>query len=237
MKKEELLKFYQAYKLFIFPAVVALSSLFLIVFAIIPQTTKLLDNQKVASDLLNKSKFLETKASTLGGYSNNDLSEQVENALSVFPQEKDFGNILGLLQQLTTQSGFSIVSISLGESGSKLAKTNSYSVKLQVKGAKALFQTLLNNLDNSPRLIRVSSIDVSANQASQTIDASLTLDALYASVPQSFGTLDAPLPQLTQQEEGLLASLAATSEAGPSSSTVQPVEQPSSPRGKSNPFE
>ncbi|MBI2314643.1 hypothetical protein HYU93_01095 [Candidatus Daviesbacteria bacterium] len=237
MKKEELLKFYQAYKLFIFPAVVALSSLFLIVFAIIPQTTKLLDNQKVASDLLNKSKFLETKASILEDYSNNDLSQQVENTLSVFPQEKDFGNILGLLQQLTAQSGFSVVSISLGESGSKLAETNSYSVKLQVKGVKVLFQTLLNNLDNSLRLIRVSSIDVSTNQAFQTIDASLTLDALYSSVPQSFGTVDAPLSQLTQQEEGLLASLASTVEAERGSSTVQPVEQPVSPRGKSNPFE
>ena len=238
MKKEDLIKFYQTYKLYIFPAVVALSSLFLIVFAIIPQTIKLMDNQKLAQDLVSKSKLLETKVSALEGYDNEDISRKVEVVLSVFPQDKDFLNILGLLQQLTTQSGFSITSIALGDSGSKSANTNSYSIKLQIKGSKALFQTLLDNLESSPRLMRVSSIDISSNQSPQTIEASLTLDALYSSLPQNFGTVDAPLPQITQKEEELLASLSRTNEAGPSSSTTTPSsEQPSSPRGKPNPFE
>ena len=46
MKKEDLIKFYTAYRAYIFPAGVALASIFLILFVIYPQTVKLFNNQK-----------------------------------------------------------------------------------------------------------------------------------------------------------------------------------------------
>lgn len=238
MKKEELIKFYQNYKLFIFPAVVALSSLFLIIFAIIPQTIKLLDNQKAAEQLSVKSKFLESKVSALESYNEEDLSQKLGFALKAFPADKDYISILGLLQQVTAKSGFSITSVALGEGAAgKSEKGNSYMVKLQVKGARILFETLLDNLENSPRLIKVNSIELSSNQTAQSIDVSLGVEVLYSRMPQNAGTLDTPLPQMSQKDEELLAALADRSYEAGSSSIVSQPQGPTSSRGKANPFE
>lgn len=234
MKKEEISKFYTEYKLYIFPIAVALSSLFLIVFAIYPQTIKLLENQNAASSFISKSQFLETKAAALESFDGTDLSKKVGFVLTTFPTDKDYGNILGLMQQLTAQSGFSILSISLSNSSNKNNQVNSYTIRLQVKGSKALLQTLLSNLESSSRLLKISSIDVSSNQASQVLDAALVVEALYSGLPQNFGSSDSPLPQISQQDEDLLATLARINEAGSSSIVAQTSV---SPRGKSNPFE
>lgn len=234
MKREDLLKFYLKYRFYFFPAAVVLSSLFLIVFAIYPQTVKLINNQKTANDLISKSNFLETKVVALEGYNEKDLSQKVGYALEVFPPDKEVLNVLGLVQNLAARFGFNITSISFGNSSNKAASTNSYTVKLEVKGARVLFQTLLDNLENSPRLVKISSIDISSNQVSQSISATLEIEVLYAQLPQSFGTIDSPLPQMSQRDEELIATLVKNrvTVSSPESESSQ-----SSPRGKSNPFE
>lgn len=231
MKKEAVIKFYLRYKLYIFPAIVALSSLFLIIFAIYPQTVKLIDNQKIAGDLTNKSNFLETKALALESYDEKDLSQKVGVALNAFPTDKDYGNILGLLQGLTAQFGFTISAITVSTTSGKLENASSFEMKLEIRGPKALFQNLLANLESSPRIMRVKGIDVSSLQASEALGATIAVEVLYASIPQSFGLVDSPLPSLSQKDEELLAALSRTALTA-SSSAAQPSQ-----RGKANPFE
>lgn len=232
MKKEEVIKFYINFRLYIFPAIIALSSLFLIIFAIYPQTVRLIDNQKSADEFLNKSKFLETKVSALENYNEEDLAQKTGLALATFPADKNFGDTLDLLQRIIAKSGFSIVSITLGNTAGKLGNIDSYDVKLDLQGSKALFPILLSNLDNSPRLIKISSIDIS-NQASQVSGISLVVGVLYAGVPKNFGTSDSPLPQITQKDDELFARLAGGSGPVPLTS----VQQQITPRGKLNPFD
>lgn len=234
-----MVRFYQTYKLYIFPTAVVLSSLFLIMFAIIPQTVKLINNQKTAGDLISRSKLLEDKAFALESYDEEDLSSKMRFALSAFPADKDYGSILGLLQQLVARSGFSLLSVTMGGAGNKLGKANSYPIKIQVTGARALFRTVLDNLENSPRLIRISSIDISSNQITQTIDASLEVGVLYSQLPQGFGTEESPLPQITKEDEQLLANLRGVSEELLRSEAPEATgsSMATSPRGKSDPFE
>ncbi len=248
MKKETIANFYSAYKLYIFPAVVVLSSLFLIGFIIVPQISKLVDNQKAVGQLSAKSKLLDSKVFALESYDEADLSKKVGITLSAFPVDKDYINILSLLQQLTAKSGFSIVSISFGEGGHKIDKVNSYTVKLQVKGSRILFQSLLSNLENSPRLVKVNSIDISSNQAAQELNAVLEIGVLYSQPPQNFGTEDSSLPEISQTDEDLLVSLSQAGEvlSQANEAVVGQEASPSagitsfgmtSPKGKSNPFE
>lgn len=231
IKKEVITKFYYNYRLYIFPAVVALSSLFLIVFAIFPQTMKLVSNQQLSSDLQNKSKFLENKVAALESYDAEDLLHKVELVLTSYPSDKDFGNVLGLLQQQTSEFGLSVVSASLGGGSGKSGDTESYEVKLEVVGSRSLFSAFLNNLENLSRLIRVKGVDISSGQAS-AISASLVVEVLYSKLPQTFGAIDSPIPELNQKDEELLASLAATTETMATSSAAPPSQ-----RGKLNPFE
>ena len=231
MKRELLARFYAQYRSVVFPAIVALSSLFLIVFAIYPQTVQLIQNRKTASDLINKSKFLETKVAALESYDEEDLSRKVTLVLGVYPADKDFGNILGLLQEKTSQFGFNITSLSLGNIGSKLGSSESYIVKMEVEGTKVLLPVLLNNLEDSSRLMRISTIDISSSQVSQALTVNLVVEVLYSKLPQAFGTADSPLPEITQKDDQAIVILAELSRIS------TPATASSSLRGKPNPFE
>ncbi|MDO8573527.1 MAG: hypothetical protein Q7R77_02125 [Candidatus Daviesbacteria bacterium] len=227
--KKEIIKFYSKYRLYIFPAIVSLSSLFLIVFAIYPQTMKLIAGQKSTEKLINRSKLLDIKVAALENLNDKDLSRKVELVLNALPPEKDFGNTFALLQQLVIQPGFSMTSITVSNSSAKVGNSDSFDVKLELKGPRILLSTILNNLDNSPRLIRVKSIDVSSNQGQQNVDVALALQVLYAALPQNYGMIDSPLPELSQNDEGLISTLESIKRTIPATAE--------SPRGKSNPFE
>lgn len=231
MNKEKIVKFYQKYRMYLFPAIVALSSLILIIGVIYPQTVKLIVNQKAQEDLLNKSSLLDNKVSALEGYNGQDLPQKVEIALQALPADKDFGRILGILDQLAIRSGFSISSISLGNAAGKVGNTDSYQVKIELKGAKVLLPVFLSSLENSARLIRISSIDSSINAANQSVDLTLVVDALYAGLPQKIGAPDTPLPELNQQDEQTIAVLSESKELIATSAATL------TRRGKPNPFE
>lgn len=232
MKKEDLVKFYSKYSLYIFPAVVALSSIFIILFVIYPQVIKLIDNQNSIEDLLNKSEFLENKVSALENYDNADLSRRLEVALAALPGEKDLGSVLGLLQKMTIESDFSINSISFGNAAGKSGNSNSFEVKLEIKGSRTRLPDLFSNLENSSRLVRIKSIDISSNQASQYLDVALAIEVLYSPLPKDFGGPDSPVPQLSQKDEELIARIMEET-----TGVSGPFVLPSSPRGRSNPFE
>lgn len=233
MKKEAIIKFYTTYRIFIFPAIVALSSLILIVFVILPQFMALLTNQKNAADLRERSKSLEVKAQTLETYDLSDLQRKVGYALSSLPEDKDFATVLGLIQNLTAQSGFSVTSISLGSSTAKLTNAQSYSIKLDVVGAKSLLEALFSNLEGSTRLMKVSNIELSNSPNQQSVNASIALDILYSPLPTNFGSVDSPLPEVSEKDEQLIATLAKN--AAPALTSPANVSLP--PRGRANPFE
>lgn len=229
MKKEDILKFYKDYKLFIFPSVVALSSLTLIIFVIYPQVTKLISNQKIEEELFNKSGLLITKAEALEGFDEQDLSTKVNYALNSYPSEKDFGNTLGLLQTISSQSGFSVGSLALAGNSTAKGNTQSYSLKMELTGSKNLLPVLIGNIEGSNRLMKVTTIEVSSRDSGVVV--ALGIDVLYSPIPDVFGSIDSPLPELSQTDEQLLVKLATV--APQSTSAIIS----SGPRGKENPFE
>lgn len=233
MKKEEISKFYINYKLYIFPIIITLSSLVLIIFVIYPQTIKLISNQKVKTEIANKSKFLEAKAQTLDSLDPQDLSRKVNFTLGFYPTDKDFVTVFGLLQNLISQSGFVAISLSLDSNSLKSANGSSYSLRLEVLGPSPLLPILLNKLESSPRLIRLAGLEASKGKNAQEVNISLTVDVLYAAAPTSFGSVDSPIAELTQRDEEIIAKLAKNS-----SLFLQPeLSTRLNPKGKVNPFE
>lgn len=233
MKKDIIFEFYSKYKLLIFPIVVAISSLILIAFVILPQTIKLITNQKTGDEALQRTQFLEVKAQTLEGYDEEDLSKKVNFALNIYPPDKDFGNIIGFIQTIVSQAGFSIASLALG-GGSTQTGAQSYGVTLELAGPKALMPALLSGFENAPRLMKVGNITISPAAGAQGVQVSLGLVILYQAVPQNFGSVDSPLSELSQKDQDLLVKLARTQ---PSPQAGGGAAVSSSPRGKENPFE
>ncbi len=233
MKKETILKFYSDYKIFIFPIAVTISSLILIAFVILPQAIKLISNQETGDILLQRTKFLEVKAQALEGYDEEDLSKKVNFALNVYPPDKDFGSVIGLIQAITAQAGFNIVSLSLGGGPTQTGAQN-FNIALEISGPKTLLPSLLSALENAPRLMRVGNITISPAAGSAGVQASLGLEILYQAAPQNFGSIDSPLPELSEVDQELLVKLAGVQ---PSQQVVGDAPVSTSPRGKDNPFE
>lgn len=226
---KELGKFYQKYRLYIFPVSVAISCLILIIFIIYPQVVKLIQGSRLQQDFSTRSKFLEAKASALENYDEADLQRKVSFVLASLPSEKDFTNMVSLLQRLTAKSSFSILSLSLTTVQSS-SKDQSYGVKVEMVGPKTLLSSLLSSIENSPRIMRVSTIDITSGRIADVVSATLTVEVFFAQVLDSFGTVDSPLPKLSDKDEELISRLA----------TTQPIITtpiPSSAKGRSDPFE
>lgn len=236
MNKEELIKLYQTHRLYIFPCIVALSSLILIVFIIIPQATKLIANQQVEAEISSKSQFMEVKAQTLETYNPADLKGKVDYALGAYPTNRDFVYALSLLQNLVISSGFTTVSVTLEGSPQQgpESKIQSYNVKMELLGQGSLLSPLLTNIENSPRIIRVGSVEITAGRTPQETAITIVVEVLYSSAPSNLGSVDSPLPKISQDEEEVINQLTNSAVQIP-----QPITQTSQlgPRGKPNPFE
>lgn len=238
--REATLKFYQQNRLIIFPIMIVLCCLTLILIVILPQTGKLLGNQAAAGAIQKKSAVLEAKAAELENYDTADLNNKVKFALGSLPAEKDFATAVGFIQNLTATSGFSIASLTLG-GDFKDQNTTSYSINLNLLGPIKSLQTLLNNIENSPRLMRVRSMESTTKADSETGSIFLIVDILYAADTGRLGAIDSPLPQLSQTDQEILSELVRLNPA-PVVSAGFPTEGQSTTeelpsRGKANPFE
>lgn len=232
MKKSiaEVLKFYHNYKIHIFPIIVAISSLVLIIFVLYPQITQLITNQKKEKDLIKKSKFLEAKAQELENYDQSDLERKINYATYAYPTDKEIVSAFGLLQSLAAQTSFSVVSLNLG-GNTKNGNIQAYNLKVELLGPSSLIPLLLKDIEDSPRLMRVNNVEASSVGSSQAANISLNISLLYSAAPTSFGSIDSPLPTLSQKDEEVIAKLAQV----PIISPQEPTQL--GPRGKENPFE
>lgn len=233
MKKDQLQKLYQTYRLYIFPSVVALSSLILIIFVIYPQAVKLISSNSVKESLLVRTKLLEVKAQTVESYDEGDLSQKLNYALSSYPTEKDFVSAIASLQLIIAKSGFEAVSIGLGSSASAEG-SQSFSIKLELTGPQIFLANLLKGIESSSRLMKVSSVEISAGRDPQGVAVSLSVDVLYSTAPQ-IPSVDSPVAELSAQEQEVIQKIADISPARevPSGQATTFL----GPRGKENPFE
>lgn len=231
--KKDLSKFYEKFKLYIFPAAIGLASLTLIVLVIYPQTIKLVINQKKSGEISQKAKFLEDKAEQLEKYNPDDLKIKVDYSLTSFPVDKDYISVIKILQNIIVQSGFNIVSLSLESSRTKdSGNFSTYGLKLDTLGTSSQLPALLSYIESSYRLMRVITLEASSERESQ-IAASISIEVLFSAPPAGFGNIDSPLPQLSEEEEKILSKLATV---GRAISQEQSASQ-LAPRGKPNPFE
>lgn len=233
--KDKALKFYINFKFYIFPAVVALSCLILIIFVIYPQAEKLISNQEVQDDLATRSEFLEAKAVFLEDINEEQLGAKLQYALTSYPTDRDFGNIIGIIRNTANENGFNVSGMTINPLRQENeAATLKYSVKIQAGGSKVLLTRFTKAIESQPRIMKIGSMEVTKSPQGDTVNVFLDIAVFYGSAPQSFGGVDTSLPNISQQDEELLATLASFIPAAPA---VQTVPTPSSPRGKANPFE
>lgn len=234
MKKESLQKFYQTYRLYIFPSVVGFCCLILIGFIIMPQLLKLLDLQKNEQQSLKRSGILEAKAAELVNFDPEDIQKKVQIALNVLPSDKDYIGALALVQSIAEQNSFIADSLSLSETSGGGGSKESYIIRANITGPKILFLSLIKSLENSIRVMRVQSIEMTPAKEASAISAVIAIEVLYSTAQGVSGSADSPVLKLTAIEEQLINKLGTLL---PATISTGNIATGGGVRGKQNPFQ
>lgn len=237
MKLEIITNYYTSYKLIIFPFLVAVAGIFTIYLVIYPQISGYLKGIDEISRMQDRVVRLSTKAASLETLDTSGLTGKLDTALDALPADRDLANLLGAIQNLASENGVVLVAVALGQVVSdKQAKFNPFTVRLEVGGSKDAFKNFINNIEKAPRVMRVSSLELSPAKASDSASASTVIEVYFAPTPKEIGAVDAPLPTISAQEEETLAKLVRET---PVQVTQPTTETPavSVPKGKANPFQ
>ena len=222
--------FYDQYKIFIYPVLVTVASLFLIFFLILPQIKGFLGGRENLGQVRNRLEVLTVKAKELETIDKEDLRKKMGLTLTALPSEKDFPQVIGVLQEVARASGVVLLSIQIGQAQSA-STTNGFPVKVEVVGSKLALASFLRNVESSSRVMKAGSIELSFSKVQDNIDASVMVDVFYAPTPTALGVVTDNLPKITPEDEKIIVSLsrapASTSSAIPANVSL----------GKSNPFE
>lgn len=233
MAKDEILKLYYQYRFIIYPVLIGIVSLLLIVLLIAPQVVTYLGNQQALKQSLGRYEKLSVKASILQNINEADLKNKTEIAVAVLPEEKDYARILGLIQNIAAQSGFSIINFQIGTPFTNSStRASGFSVKIDLSGPKDSFKSLLASIEGNSQILKLGSIEINNPRSVDRAEGILTIDTYYAPLPKSIGSVDAQLPELSSADQETLAKYAKV--IAIKTSTISGTL---TPRGKSNPFE
>lgn len=221
------------YKFLIYPFVTVLAALFLLFIFILPQLKNFFEGQKNLTVMENRARVLEAKASDLESYDKDRLEERLGVALASLPTEKDLPVVLGILQSLSANSAVTLVSFQISGPQVSDPKSSSFGVKLDITGTTRALENFVESIEASYRVMKVSSVEVSPLGTSGQISSIVGVDVFFTPAPKEFGSIDEPLPKITEQDEEIIAKLA-TSET--LAETLSPLAA-SEETGKSNPFE
>lgn len=234
MDKKQLIEIYQKYRLILFPGITAISSVVLIVLVIFPQLSKFMSNNTAYNDIVKKNDFLEVKAIDLEVVNEVDLKQKLDTSLVALPANKDITEIIGIIQSIIAQSGFVLSSLQFGEDIS-IGGQSAFKVKLDIAGSATVLNVLLSNIESSYRPMKIDTIDISNPKNSDNINGTLTINVFYAPIPNTLGSIDAPVPKLSEKEEEIISTLARSTTVATENTNISIGNF--APRGKINPFE
>lgn len=236
MNKTEI---YLKYKFLIWPVVVGVSSIIIIILVIIPQLLTYLNVNDKINQAQNRSNILETKAVALENIDNLLTQKDLKVVFSVLPTDQDVPQAMVVLQDMIAKSGLELKSTSFGAVGlsQKAVGNSSFQLNIAVSGQVNLLRDFLIQLQNSPRLFQVDSIGVQFQKDKGLIEADMPLSVFYNPSLGEMGTVEDPIPQISDKDKDLLAKLTQVVGQGNVSLISQEATSASVPLGKSDPFQ
>lgn len=236
--KEEAIKFYNKFKIFIFPGIVLVSGAILIIFIILPQLSGFIEGKENIEAEKLKLQKLEVKAEQLNVIDENDLNKKLQVVLTSLPIEKDLTTVIAVIQKLGNQSGVILNAVIFGSGKEDKADRGiaNFTVRVEITAPKANFKQFLTNIERAPLLLKAQSIEISSSGRDDILSVGLTIDVFYSPTPTNLGGIESEIPTFSPEEEDLIVNLSQTVTTAPVT-LFSSSNPPNIPRGKSNPFE
>lgn len=231
--KNTILELYYHYKIIIFPVLIGLAGLGLIFLVIWPQFNEYTAGQEELTAAKDRAALLDQKVKGLQSLNIQNIDDKLAVAVTAFPSDKDYPGVIGLIQYLVLESSLTLGQLQIGQGSSPIKGTSpSYSIRFEVSGSREALNSMLNKIEHSYRVVKVSTIDVVSNSSNE-VAATINIESFYEPAPNALGSVDAPLQALTSDDEKIISELAKV--APPQA--PQTADVSNLPRGKSNPFQ
>jgi Tfp pilus assembly protein PilO len=198
--------FFLKYNRLIIPGTVLVLALFIIVLVTIPQFLKLFATFRTIEELNTKKLFYQKKISELQSLDLALYRKELETALVALPVDKDITGVTGELLVALSESGMSLENINFSSAAAESEKVQEYTLNLDVSGSEDNLKNFLDRVELSPRIIRLSTINVTRSK-NNTINAAIGFATLYQQLPQNIGSVDENVPQITPEDLKTLADI------------------------------
>lgn len=224
---------YIKYRIVLVPTIVLILSLTIAILVTVPQVIKLFQTYQVINDLNSKNIFYEDKITKLKKTDINTYKKNLDTALVALPVEKDIPGILGQLLVAVSSSGLSLEGISFSGASADSGVVSEYSIKMELKGTEIGLHNFLERIKVTPRLMKLNAIDLSKNENSDDLFASVSFVTLYQPLPDSIGSVEQPLASITTEDMQVLSDIQAKINSFPK---LNAGSAPGGSVGKLDPF-
>ena len=219
-------------KYYLKPILAAVSSLIILGVVIIPQIIAYFDVRNKISNVDLRVNSLQAKAAELEAIDEGVYQKNLDTVFNALPKEKEIPLTMVALQSIITESGLILESIKLIDTPAA-TNSNSYLLNLFVVGQKESLKTFLLGLLQSPRVLKLESIDAQSVKGGAGLEAEIQISAYFDPASSVTTNLDQPLPKLNAAEEELLNKIISQLSANNLPISVENINIPS---GKSDPF-
>lgn len=202
MKSKEL---YYRYKHIIWPLFAGLASIVILSLVIIPQMLGYLDTRGKIITLSQRSSTLLAKASELQTVDKGVTQSDLKTVFTVLPTDQDAPQAMTILQGQIAKSGLVLKHTNFVPSGQQ--NKDSYQFNVVVNGPIAALRNLLINLEDSPRIFQVESMNIKFQKQDQTLEAEIPVSVFYKGAPSTIGAIDKPVQKITDEERKTLVKL------------------------------
>lgn len=211
--------FFEGLKIYLFPVFVLGVILLLFNFLVKGKVEDLLQTRKeIATQRERLSRLIE-KQTTLSALDEETLKRQFLFANEALPSKMEAAGFLAQVERAALESGLLIKGVSIEgggiatQSGEKKDETRPaqkdrdwFTSKVEVEGKIDQVALLIKKLLESRRTVQISKLRLSfassgaAVATSSATKASLTVDVFFKTLPESMGSTEEPLPQISSRE-------------------------------------
>lgn len=225
---------YAKYNLFFFPVITIIIALLILFLVTIPQTFKLITNNELLEELKQKKTVSQTKIRTLNEVDTSQYKTDLNDVLTILPNEKEIPSAINSILQLISLSGLTLTNFSIGTNGKPINGVENFIVSIDITGSANQIKDLINFTEQSSRLIKITGLNLNygSDGVSQT---SMDVLVFYAPLDTSIKTDNSQtLTLLSPEDQALLDKIKQNTQTVSSAQTDTPILD--GPTGKDDPF-
>jgi len=226
---------YLRYKHLTIPIFVLVSAILISTLVTVPQFFKLFETFNKIDELSGQKSFFQQKKATLQSVDVELFRKNLDTALIALPTDKDIPGVTGELLVALSGSGMTLEGITFSGGADESAKggVSEYTLRLDISGSDENLKSFMERVKLSPRIVKLVSVEANKSK-SGNFSASVSLVTLYQRLPESIGTVEEKVPDITNDDLQTLADIRVKADALPQTSSVGGGATPTG--GKLNPF-